>query len=101
MFVELNENNFQNETSEGLKLVEFYTDWCHFCKNQQVILDELSENGFWIGKVNGDKYTEIAQKYHISGFPSFILFKKGKLVAEFSGLHTKSQLLNKLTQYLT
>ena len=48
MFVELDENNFENETKIGLKLVDFYTTWCKYCQNQDVVLKDLSDNGFWI-----------------------------------------------------
>jgi len=100
MFIELNNDNFKNEINSGLKLVDFYTTWCKFCKNQEPVLQELSDNGFWIGKLDCDKHEKIAQEYGISGFPSFILFKNGKIEAQFSGFHTKSQLLNKLTNYI-
>lgn len=100
MIIELNKNNFENETSKGLKLVDFYTTWCKFCQNQEGILKELSDNGFWIGKLDCDKHPEIAHEHGVSGFPSFILFKNGKKEAQFAGYHTKSQLLNKLTSYL-
>ena len=100
MFVELNNENFNNEISKGLKLVEFYTTWCGYCKKQEEILKELSDNGFWIGKLDCDKYSDIAKRFSITGFPSFILFKNGKTEGQFAGLHTKSQLLNKLTSYL-
>jgi len=100
MFVELNDKNFKEETDKGLKLVDFYTTWCKYCINQQSILEELSDNGLWIGKLDCDKHADIAQKYGISGFPSFILFKNGKIEAQFAGYHTKSQLLNKLTAHM-
>ena len=97
MFVELNDKNFQTETSDGLKLVDFYTTWCKYCKNQDVVLEELSENDFWIGKLDCDKFPNIVHEYGIMGFPSFILFKDGKVAAQFAGYHTKTQLLDKLT----
>ena len=56
MFVELNDNNFENETNNGLKLVDFYTTWCKYCQNEENVLKELSDNGFWIGKLDCDKY---------------------------------------------
>lgn len=100
MFVELDEKNFESETKEGLKLVDFYTTWCKFCKNQEPVLDELSDNGFWIGKLDCDKYQNVAREYGVTGFPSFILFKNGKVAAQFAGYHTKGQLLNKLMNYV-
>ena len=100
MIIELNNENFTKETSTGLKLVDFYTTWCKFCSNQNPILEELSEGGMWIGKVDCDKFPDIAKRYGISGFPSFILFKNGIPSAQFAGFHTKNQMLNKLTSYL-
>ncbi len=100
MFVELDENNFENETKIGLKLVDFYTTWCKYCQNQDVVLKDLSDNGFWIGKLDCDKHPKIAQEHSISGFPSFILFKNGKVETQFAGYHTKSQLLNRLTAHM-
>ena len=100
MLVELNGENFAIETRSGLKLVNFYTTWCKFCINQKVVLDELSENGIWIGKLDCDKFPNIAKENNISGFPSFILFKNGIVVSQFAGFHTKSQLLNKITKYI-
>ena len=100
MIVELNNENFTKETSNGLKLVDFYTTWCKYCTNQHPILEELNENGVWIGKLDCDKYPDIAKKYGISGFPSFILFKNGIASAQFAGFHTKGQMLDKLMQHI-
>ena len=101
MFQELDEKNFESETSNGLKLVDFYADWCGYCKKQEVILDELSQNGFWIGKLNCDNSAKIAQKYGVTGLPTMILFKNGKIATQITGYHTKSELLNKLTAHLS
>ncbi len=101
MFQELNNNNFENETSSGLKLVDFYANWCGYCKKQQEVLDELSNNGFWIGKLDCDKNPELAQKYGVTGLPTMLLFKNGDLVAQITGYHTKGQLLDRLTPHLS
>lgn len=100
MFQELDEKNFNAEISSGLKLVDFYADWCGYCKKQQIVLDELSDSGFWIGKLDCDKNPEIAQKFGVGGLPTMILFKNGNAVAQITGYHTKGQLLNELTPHL-
>ncbi|MBR2069582.1 MAG: thioredoxin family protein [Candidatus Gastranaerophilales bacterium] len=100
MLVDLSNENFQKETESGLKLVDFYTTWCKFCTNQEKILKDLSDNGFWIGRLDCDKFPEIARKHGITGFPSFILFKNGRIEAQFTGYHDKSQLLNRLTMHI-
>ena len=101
MFQELNENNFDSETSTGLKLVDFYADWCGYCNKQQEVLEELSENKFWIGKVDCDKNPALAKKFGVEGLPTMILFKNGKVEIKIVGYHTKSQLLDKLTSHLS
>ena len=100
MFKELNKENFKDETSMGLRLVNFYTSWCGYCKKQDEVLKDLSESGFWIGKLDCDKYSHIASSYNVAGYPSFILFKNGKIAAQFAGYHAKGQLLNKLTAHI-
>lgn len=100
MLVELNEQNFDNETKTGLKLVEFYTTWCSYCKNQRIELADLEDADMWIGLVDAEESPALAQKYRVKGFPTFVLLKNGEKIAEFVGFHQKSQLLNKLMAYV-
>ena len=100
MLVELNSENFEQETQSGLKLVEFYTTWCGYCRNQRIELQDFEQSKIWIGLVDADESPEIAQKYNITGYPTFILLKDGKQTAEISGFHSKEQLLNNLMAYL-
>ncbi|CCY63017.1 MAG: thioredoxin family protein [Candidatus Gastranaerophilaceae bacterium] len=100
MIKELNENNFEENIKSGLKLVEFYATWCGYCQKQRPILKELSENNIWIGTVDSDKNPNLVKKYGVSGYPTFILFKEGKVIAALSGYHEKSQLLSRLMEHL-
>ena len=88
MLVELNEENYDNETKNGLKLVEFYTTWCSYCKKQRIELMELEDSDMWVGLVDCEES------------PKLVLLKNGEKVAEFPGFHQKAQLLNKLMNYL-
>ncbi len=100
MIIELNENNFEQETGKGLKLIEFYTTWCMYCKNQRIELQSFENSDMWIGIVDAEESPQIAQKFQIEGYPTFILLKDGQKIAQFSGLHTKSQLLTRLMNYI-
>ena len=100
MLVELNEKNFEQNIKSGLKLIEFYAPWCGFCQKQRPVLNELSENNIWIGTVNSDENPNLTQKYGVSGFPTFLLFKEGKILATLAGYHEKSQLLSNLMAHL-
>ncbi len=98
MITTLDNENFSTETEKGLKLIEFYADWCGFCTRQEPILEELDK--IWIGRVNTDENREIAKKYKINSLPSFVLLKDGEEVEKFSGLHSKFDIMNIITKHL-
>ena len=98
MITELDKVNFNEETKGGLKLVEFFADWCGFCTRQEPILEEMDK--VWIGRVNTDENRELAQKFSITSLPSFILFKDGNEVERFQGLHSKFDLMNIIIKHL-
>lgn len=99
MIEELNNKNFNDFISGGLKLVEFYAKWCGFCQKQTPILEELTD--IIIGTVDIDESPELASKYLISGYPTFILFKNGEEAARFSGLHSKYDLINRTMDFIS
>ena len=98
MIIELNEENFDKNIKDGLKLVEFYAPWCTYCKRQDLVFEELPN--IWVGKINGEKSLNLSKAFNIQGYPSFVLFKGGKILAEFSGYHDKNNLLMKLVNYI-
>lgn len=100
MIAELNEENFEQETQQGLKLVEFYTTWCTYCRNQRIELADMEKSDMWIGIVDAEECPQLAQRYGVKGFPTFVLLKDGEKIAEFVGFHEKSKLLNKLMAYI-
>jgi len=95
MIVELNEQNFDKEALHGLKLIEFYTTWCMYCKRQRIEMIDLEDSDVWIGIVDGDESPNLVRKYNIQAYPTFVLLKNGEKVREFQGFHEKSQLLRK------
>ena len=100
MIIELNEENFYKEIETGLKIIEFYTTWCSYCMRQRVELQEFEKSQIRIGIVDGDESPNIINKYKIQGYPTFLVFKDGNKIGEFSGFHTKSQVLNQLMKYV-
>ena len=99
MIKELDNYNFDSETANGLKLIEFFADWCGFCTRQEPILEELDK--IWIGRVNTDENREIAKKYKINSLPSFVLLKNGQEVERFTGLHSKFDIMNIITRHMS
>lgn len=98
MLKSLNKANFDEELKTGLKLVEFYAPWCGYCKKQEGILAEMDK--IYIGQVNTDEDSDIAIRYGINSFPTFLVFNNGKEVERFSGLRSKFDLMNKIAKYI-
>ena len=98
MITELNENNFDSATKNGIKLIEFHTSWCGYCKTQQPELEAMDK--VWIGQVDADKETMIASKFNVNAFPTFVILKNGEEVERFSGMHKKENLMSIIIKYL-
>ena len=98
MLKELDTENFDNETKSGLKLVEFYTTWCGYCKKQQEELNLMDK--IWIGQVDAEKYSDIASKYGVAAFPTFLILKNGEEVERFSGYKEKEDIMSRIMAHL-
>lgn len=98
MLIQLNDENFQEETKNGLKLIEFYTTWCGYCKKQKTELESMDK--VWIGQIDAEESKSTAMQFNISSYPTFIILKNGKEVERFSGLRKKEDIMNLLMQHL-
>jgi thioredoxin 1 len=100
---ELMETSFETEVLRvpGPVLVDFYAPWCGPCKMLAPLLEQLA--GEFAGKVkfakmNVDEAPNLANQYGITGVPTLMLFRGGKVADQIVGFPGQSQLKAWLTQ---
>ncbi len=84
-------------------LVDFFAEWCGPCKTQAPILEELKGrigNEAVIIKVDVDKNPQVAARFGIRGVPTLIIFRKGKIKWQQSGVFPANELERLLKENL-
>lgn len=83
--------------------VDFYTNWCHYCKqldettfSDPQVQQKLADN-YVLAKIDADKYPETATKYGIYGYPTLLFLNPdGHEKNRISGYVDAQTLINQL-----
>lgn len=101
--IRLTDANFEAEviTPKLPFFVEFYAPWCHHCRTLVPIWKSLAttlKGKIKIGWIDCQDNEFVKMKYQIGGFPTLILFHRGKQ-SEFRGARTEKLLLEFLKSH--
>lgn len=98
---ELNYTNFDQFLQGKTVIVDFWAEWCHPCKVQHKILDEIAlENDhlFNFARLNVDDNKVLSLKLGVRNIPTLIIFNDGKEIRRIIGLQNREilekQILN-------
>ena len=87
---------FEQETKDGLVLIDFWATWCGPCRMQGPILDrlseEVSEEELKIVKMDVDENPATARDFGIMSIPTLLFKKDGQVVKQLAGVHTAQQI---------
>lgn len=100
--VELTDSNFQNETAQGLTLVDFWAPWCGPCRIIAPVIEELAgqyEGRVKVAKLNVDDNPSVSGQYRVMSIPTMILFKDGQPVEGMVGAQPKRAFESLLEKY--
>ncbi|MTV82094.1 thioredoxin [Secundilactobacillus folii] len=103
MAVTITRDNLEQETVEGLVLVDFWASWCAPCKMMDPVLEQLEATygkQIKFGKLNVEHNQDLAMNYKVMSIPSLVLFRNGKAVEKVTGLYPKDKLAKYLDQKL-
>ncbi len=86
---------FVSEKAEGEVLVDFYATWCGPCKMIAPIVDQIAKEypEIKVLSVDVDEVGEAAAEYGVSGIPTLLHLKDGKLLNTQVGYAPKPTLV--------
>lgn len=100
--VNVTDQNFTNETAEGLVLADFWAPWCGPCKMIAPVLEEIDsemEDKVQIVKLDVDENQETAGKHGVMSIPTLLLFKNGEVVDQVIGFQPKEALVDLINKH--
>lgn len=106
MLHNFNDQNFKEEVLnfKGVVLVDFGADYCASCRVMSLIVEELAKeevnDQIKIGVMNTAENPQTPNEYGIMSIPSVIIFKKGKVAEQISGVRKKDDLKKLLEKVL-
>ena len=110
---ELNSNNYEYFTKEGLTLVDIWGSWCGPCRLIGPLVDQISSDYYGklaVGKLDVDgtviidgeekSNKEILTGLGVRNIPTLLLYKNGEVVDKLVGSVTKDKIEELVNNHL-
>jgi len=84
-------------------MVEFLAAWCGYCKKFEPTIQAIAgeyAGRVRVGQIDIDQSPATAHRYRVSGTPTVLLFKDGKVVGTIGGFTEKSEVVRMLQSSL-
>ena len=97
------DSNFDDETKNGVVLVDFWAEWCGPCRRLAPTVEALAaefEGRASVGKMNVDENPNVPGRFAIRGIPTLLLFKSGQLAETIVGLVPKDDIARMIERHL-
>jgi thioredoxin 1 len=97
------DSNFDDETKNGVVLVDFWAEWCGPCRRLAPTVDALAsefDGRATVAKMNVDENPNVPGRYAIRGIPTLLLFKEGQLAETIVGLAPKEDIARMIERHL-
>ncbi len=99
--VHLSAERFDEVTSKGVCLVDFWADYCGPCKMLAPILDQVAAevgDKVLIAKANVAELPEQCVQFGVRNVPDMVILRDGKIVGRLTGMQTKAKILDAIAK---
>lgn len=103
MLKEIESTEFEELSSTGVVVVDFFSTTCGPCKMLSFVLNDVEKvmgDKVNILKVDFDKNKDLTEKYEVKGYPTLIFMKDGAEVKRMQGLQQKPAIIKAIEELL-